>query len=321
MSTFSSLLDVRATPNQFENCTFETCSLSSSFWYYRPSLVANSIFLSLFALSLLAFILTYLLTRRFGIFTVALACCCTLEIIGYLGRIISYSNPWHETGFLLQIVCLTIAPSFMAGGIYLCLRNIVEVFGSEKSRIRPESYTRIFIPCDVISLILQALGGAMASMASHQGHSSALGDHIMVAGLAFQVSTLTLFMAVCIDFAVRTSKHPDDNRDDTKLLSVRSTKRFSQFIFSLAIATICIFIRSIYRVAELSESWTGHLIRQQWLFVGLEGVMIVVAFAVLNISHPAFCFDARSAASTGAEISDEFTSGDQAKEMDSENRV
>jgi hypothetical protein len=62
---------------------------------------------------------------------------------------------------------------------------------------------------------------------------------------------------------------------------------------SLALATLCIFIRSVYRVVELSEGWTGHLIRQQWLFVGLEGVMVVVAVVALNSFHPAFCFDAK----------------------------
>lgn len=206
----------------------------------------------------------------------------------------------------------------MAAGIYLCLRNIVDVLGAEHSRISPVLYTRIFIPCDVVSLVLQAMGGGMASMASHQGRSSALGDHIMVAGLALQVVTLMLFMvssrhilsfliligtqAVCIDFGVRTFKHPR-NTDDTKLTSMRSSKRFSRFIVSLAIATICIFIRSVYRVAELSEGWTGHLIRQQWLFVGLEGVMVVVAVAVLAVSHPAFCFDLGSALANDEEVS------------------
>jgi hypothetical protein len=140
------------------------------------------------------FLITYVLTRRFGTFTFALTACCTLEILGYLGRIISYSNPWHQTGFLLQIVCLTIAPTFMAGGIYLCIRNIVYAFGAENSRIKPETYTRFFIPCDVVSLVLQAMGGGMASMAYHEGRSSAVGDHIMVAGLAFQVLTLAIFM-------------------------------------------------------------------------------------------------------------------------------
>ena len=66
--------------------------------------------------------------------------------------------------------------------------------GKENSRIRPETYTRFFIPCDVVSLVLQALGGGMASTASHEGRSSALGDHIMVAGLSLQVLTLAIFM-------------------------------------------------------------------------------------------------------------------------------
>jgi hypothetical protein len=34
----------------------------------------------------------------------------------------------------------------------------------------------------------------MASTASHEGRSSALGDHIMVAGLGLQVLTLAIFM-------------------------------------------------------------------------------------------------------------------------------
>jgi hypothetical protein len=89
---------------------------------------------------------------------------------------------------------LTIAPAFMAAGVYLCLRRVVYAFGKENSRISPETYTRLFIPCDVISLVLQALGGALASEASHQHKSSALGDHIMVAGLAFQALTLAVFM-------------------------------------------------------------------------------------------------------------------------------
>jgi len=179
---------------------FFNLTMHSSFWDYRPSLAANSVFLALFSSSLLGFIVVYAITRRTTAFTFALLSGCTLEILGYLGRILSWYNPWRETGFLLQIICLTIAPAFMAGGIYLCLRRIVYAFGKENSRISPETYTRLFIPCDVISLVLQALGGALASTASHQHKSSALGDHIMVAGLAFQALTLAVFMVRVFSF-------------------------------------------------------------------------------------------------------------------------
>lgn len=46
----------------------------------------------------------------------------------------------------------------------------------------------------------------------------------------------------------------------------------------------------MYRVAELGEGWTGDLIRHQWLFVGFEGVMVIVACLALNVFHPAFSF-------------------------------
>lgn len=88
----------------------------------------------------------------------------------------------------------------MAGAIYLCLRNIVVAFGEGKSRISAVWYTRIFIPCDVVSLVLQALGGGMASAAYHEGRSSTLGDRVMVAGLGLQVVTLAAFMVLISPF-------------------------------------------------------------------------------------------------------------------------
>ena len=117
----------------------------------------------------------------------------------------------------------------------------------------------------------------------------------MIAGLAFQVLTLFVFMILCVDFALRTHKRYkslgqaafDQNPIFIKL---REGWKFKGFLAALTLATICIFWRSVYRVAELSEGWEGHLIKQQWLFVGFEGVMVIVACFALNLFHPAFTF-------------------------------
>jgi hypothetical protein len=77
---------------------------------------------------------------------------------------------------------------------------------------------------------------------------------------------------------------------DPKFSSLRSSIKFRGYLAALSIATFCIFIRSVYRVAELSEGWTGYLIKQQGLFIGLEGVMVIVAVLALTFFHPAFCF-------------------------------
>ena len=117
----------------------------------------------------------------------------------------------------------------------------------------------------------------------------------MVAGLAFQVFTLLIFMILCVDFALRTQKRyksMGENAFDQNPVykKLREGWRFKAFLAALTLATICIFWRSVYRVAELGEGWTGNLIRHQWLFVGFEGVMVIVACLALNVFNPAFTF-------------------------------
>ncbi len=140
------MLAVRDSVDDRSNCTLSTCTIDSSYYFYRVSLAANTTFVVLFALSLIGFILTYAFTRRGTAFTVAMTIGTILEVLGYVGRIMSWHNQWSQNGFLMQIVCLTIAPAFMAGAIYLCLRRIVYAFGPENSRISPEAYTRIVCP-------------------------------------------------------------------------------------------------------------------------------------------------------------------------------
>ncbi|KAK8061354.1 hypothetical protein PG994_007720 [Apiospora phragmitis] len=63
------------------------------------------------------------------------------EVLVYAGRITSWKNQWGENGFLMQIICLTIGPAFMAVGVYFRLRIIVCMFGSENSRLKPGMFS------------------------------------------------------------------------------------------------------------------------------------------------------------------------------------
>jgi hypothetical protein len=117
----------------------------------------------------------------------------------------------------------------------------------------------------------------------------------MIAGLSFQVVTLLIFICLCADFALRTFRRyksmGEDAFDQNPIfIQMRASWKFKGFVCALTLATICIFWRSVYRVAELSEGWTGNLIRHQWLFVGFEGVMVIVACLALNLFNPAFAF-------------------------------
>jgi hypothetical protein len=58
----------------------------------------------------------------------------------------------------------------------------------------------------------------------------------------------------------------------------------------LAIATLLIFIRSVYRVAELSEGFSGKIANQEAPFMIFEGPMIIVAVALITWYHPGRVF-------------------------------
>ncbi|RBR16771.1 uncharacterized protein FIESC28_06806 [Fusarium coffeatum] len=278
----------------FQNPKAQYCKDVPGYYQYTIDLAPNAAFLAIFTSSLIGFVVTWIITRRGTAFNIALILGLICEVIDYAGRILSWQNRWSENGFLVQICCLTIGPAFMAAGIYLCLRRIVSAFGSENSRLPPEYYTRIFIPCDVVSLVLQALGGAMASIASHQHESTDTGSNIMIAGLAFQVITILSFIICSVDFTLRTIRRQRalgeaalDQRPE--IVKVRNSRWFKAFLGALSLATFCILWRSAFRVAELSKGWEGPIMGDQYMFVGFEGILIVVAVVALNIFHPAVC--------------------------------
>ncbi|EEQ87219.2 parasitic phase-specific protein PSP-1 [Blastomyces dermatitidis ER-3] len=283
--------------SSIRDCTLETCPIEASIFKYRPSLPANAAFLSLFGLSGLIHLLQLLVLRSNYAFSIPILLGCIGEIIGYVGRLILYNNPFSIDGFLIQICALTISPAFFTAAIYFCIADIVRLFGCEgTSRLKPKQYAWIFIPCDIISLVLQGLGGGVASVATRRHEDGTTGVNIMIAGLAFQVFSLLIFILLLAEFFVRVYRRGylwrEVNGYEIKAGSgadgIGRTVLGRLYIFfsTFSLAILCIFIRCAYRVAELSHGFGGKLIREEAQFIGLEGVMIVVAVFALNLGHP-----------------------------------
>jgi hypothetical protein len=115
----------------------------------------------------------------------------------------------------------------------------------------------------------------------------------MIAGLAFQVVTLLIFIILALDFATRTIgriRKLGQDALDPRHAKLRDSWQFKGFLIALSLSTLCVFTRCVYRVAELSEGWSGHLIKTQRYFIGLEGAVIVAAVLLLNFFHPGLCF-------------------------------
>lgn len=120
------------------------------------------------------------------------------------------------------ILCVTIGPAFLSAAIYLCLARVVVVAGEHVSRLRPRTYTVTFMICDLVALLLQAAGGALAS--SQDVDTANLGIRVMLAGLSAHVISLALFISLCSDLAWRVRKHRHEL--DAKFSALRSTRLF-----------------------------------------------------------------------------------------------
>ena len=235
----------------FQDCTqvsFE-CPVEATTYGYRPNLAANIIFLTVFSILVLAHFPLAWRYRLWG-YSFAVASGSFLELLGFGGRIMMNDNPWSEDGFRLQIVCLVLAPSFIAAGVYLTLKHLVIYFGPEHSRIKPKFYTWIFIGCDAASIIIQAIGGGVAAAADRTNRQLLnTGNGLIIAGIAFQVATMSVCGLLALDFAFRLWKSGNHRSALGRSGGGRSGRigrpeLFCGFVF---FAYITILIRCIYR--------------------------------------------------------------------------
>lgn len=99
----------------------------------------------------------------------------------------------------------------------------------------------------------------------------------MVAGIIFQMFSITIFVLCAIDFFRRTMRYRL-----LQSLTGSVAPLFGAMIFSI----ICIYIRSIYRTIELLQGWTGYLITHESYFIALDGAMMIASVVIFNLLHP-----------------------------------
>ncbi|KAF1960636.1 sphingoid long-chain base transporter RSB1 [Byssothecium circinans] len=276
-------------PGVICNKVSEYCPVEATIYGYRPSLGWNVWFAIFFGV---ASLLHLGLGLRYKTWTymIGVGLGCLAECGGYYGRLMMNNNPFDDIGFQIQVVLLIFAPSFLAAGIYLTLKHIVIHVGEPWSRLRPNFYTYIFIGCDVTSLVLQSLGGAMAAMGGTNKSQIDLGTNIMLAGIVWQVIVLIIFGYLVAEYAFRTYRRKVTLSEEASTLIY--DRKFHLFALGVFIAYLTIFVRCVYRIPELQDGWGGKLMRKEPDFIGFEGIMIMFAVLAQTIFHPGHYFPA-----------------------------
>ncbi|WVF66949.1 hypothetical protein IAT40_001692 [Kwoniella sp. CBS 6097] len=127
------------------------------------------------------------------------------EVLGWSARYWSSQNVTLLTPFLMQISTLIMAPVFFSAFDYVILGLAIKRLGPQYSVLRPNWYFFTFITADIISLVLQAVGGGQASSSAAEGAPTQSATNIMVAGIIFQLIAMATFMTLGADFIIRAT--------------------------------------------------------------------------------------------------------------------
>jgi hypothetical protein len=124
----------------------------------------------------------------------------------------------------------------------------------------------IFLTADVTALVLQAIGGAVASVADTLEGANR-GGNVMLAGIVIQLAAVTLFDILSVEFAIRFAlgrpvRQPvSEEQEKPRYLGWGSVPRgVPLMMVGLAIASVFILVRSVYRTIELTDGWQVPLI-------------------------------------------------------------
>ena len=150
---------------------------------------------------------------------------------------------------------------------------MISQYGRRYSLIGPTLYLSIFISFDLLSIVIRAVGGGLASSAGGKTPpgDTKPGTHTMLAGIIIQLVSMSTFAILWVLFLWRA----------------RAATISKALIIAATFCTFCIMVRNFYRAVELAQGWDGYLITHEVYFAILDGTLMALAVGVFNFFHPA----------------------------------
>jgi hypothetical protein len=207
-----------------------------------------------------------------------------MEIVGYISRSLSAKkDPYRISFFVIQYFFIITAPVFITASIYICLNKLIiwsKTAGySERKRIwlKPKLILWGFVTVDIITTIMQVAGAALIGVAESNRRDPTTSNNILLAGLVVQSFGFLVFLILLSTFISSLAR---DHAVGLKLGGKR------QFIVALMIASLLIYLRILFRLAETAQGVFGFLMVHEAFYGALEFAPVIVCVWILAIWHP-----------------------------------
>lgn len=124
---------------------------------------------------------------------------------------------------------------------------------------------------------MQIAGAALVGSSESNYKNPNTGNNILLAGLAIQTFSFTIFLLILLLFRISLGKDIGARGD------VRSK---DVFILAVAGASLLVYLRTVFRLAETAEGLFGSVSTHEKFFGTLEFAPVVLAVWILAIWHP-----------------------------------
>ena len=145
-------------------------------------------------------------------------------------------------------------------------------YGREHAPLPPKLVLWGFVACDIVATIIQITGAGLVGSAYSNLKDPNVPNKILLAGLAFQVFTFALFLLVLMIVLWKGRSSP-----------VQVSK---VFLTSTVIATLAIYLRTLFRLAETAQGLEASISTHEVYFGCLEFAPIVIGVYLLVIWYP-----------------------------------
>ncbi|EPQ30891.1 uncharacterized protein PFL1_01788 [Pseudozyma flocculosa PF-1] len=159
---------------------------------------------------------------------------------------------------------------------------------SHYSLLPPRLVGRFFIWSDVFTFLIQSAAGGIQASADADYKKAQLGDNLFLAGVTLQGISYLVFTLLIVVAVFRMRKLGGAQRSSRFLPANHPImKMFFLFLFS----SLCIIIRSVYRIVEFSQGYDGYLNRHEIYLFLLDALPLILAIGTWVAIWPSTLLD------------------------------
>ncbi|PQE17499.1 RTA1 domain-containing protein [Rutstroemia sp. NJR-2017a BBW] len=254
----------------------------NALWVYFPNFAAAVAFSILFGIITIVHLGQAVLYRNGFCWVIIMA--ALWETGAYAFRALGSKNQQSSGIATVAQILVLVAPIWVNAFAYTVFARIVHFYSPTRKVwfISPSILALIFVTLDIISFVIQLVGGGMAGPGA-SADSQRKGLSIYMGSIGMQEGFIVLFLGLVIKF------HRDQlQAERVGHLTADKIAGWRWLIWALYVCLLAITIRIIYRLAEFSAGLgtSNPLPSNEPVLYVLESVPMWLAILVWNIVHP-----------------------------------